>query len=227
MREINLRRHVAVLIIVALVFVLGVFIGMRQGLDAVGTLSQQYESISVSSAMMDTVFLMENSDMNVTESCKSYSYLFDRYNSDLAEFNSRMWEMEVRLGKQDPSLLSLKDKFNTLEVRNFLLLRKVDQLCGANHTVILYFYSNRNYDPNRDEGAVIQEAIKDIKNHTIVYHFDIAARNPAVDLLLRHYRIDIVPSMVVNEKTNSGYQNPGEVMKIVGQMPAGENATAP
>jgi hypothetical protein len=214
-REINLRRHVAVLIIVALVFTVGVFIGMRQGLDSVAALAGDYESIYMNSAMMDTIFLMEGSEIGPNESCMSYSYLFDRYNSDLAAFNTRLWEAEQRLGRQDPALFSLKDKFNTMEVRNYLLLRKVDSLCGANHTVVLYFYSNKNYNPEKDQGAIIQSAISGMAEKPVVYHFDIDVKNPAVDVLVRHYQVDVVPSMVVDGKLFEGYRGINQTKEML------------
>lgn len=214
-REINVKRHIAVLIIVSLVFILGMLIGMRQGMDAVSTLTSDYDSLSMDSAMMDTIFLMQNSEMDSSESCRSYTYLFDRYNSDLANFNNRMWEMEQSLGKKDPALMALKDKFSTLEVRNYFLLRKVDETCGANHTAILYFYTNKNYDPERDQGAVIQQAIASTKNRTMVYHFDIDVKNPAVDMLVRHYKIDVAPAVVVDGKAYQGYHDLGEMRSIL------------
>ena len=212
-KEINIRRHVAVLTIVSLVFIIGVFIGMRQGFDAVTTLDQDYESISMSSAMMDSLFLMEDAGMNSSQSCEAYTSLFERFSSEIAEFNHRMWDMENRLGKDNPSLLSLKDKFNTLEVRNYLLLKKMDKACNENHTTILYFYSNKNYDPERDQGKIIQETID--KDKTIVYHFDTDISNPSVEMLIKHYQIFVAPSIVVNEQMYSGYQDKEDFEKII------------
>jgi len=212
-REINIKRHVAVLAIVTLVFIIGVFIGMRQGLDAVSALGQDYESISMSSAMMDTLYLVEDSGMNASESCEVYSSLFERFSSDISDFNHRMWVLEEQLGKRDPALLSLKDKFNTLEVRNYLLLKKVDRVCKENHTVILYFYSNKNYDPERDQGEVIQQVIR--KNETIVYHFDTDIPNPSVEMLIKKYQVFVTPSIVVNDKMYSGFQDKEALEKIL------------
>ncbi len=212
-RKINLRRHAAVLAIVLLVFAIGIFIGMRQGFDSVQMLAQDYESISMSSAMMDTLYLMEDSGMNASESCEAYSNLFQRFGTEIAEFNHRMWVLEEALGKDDPSLISLKDKFNTLEVRNYLLLKKVDKICGENHTVILYFYSNDNYDPKRDQGKIIQETIKEDK--TIVYHFDTDISNPTIEMLIKKHGVFQVPSMVIENKTYHGYYGKNDLEKIL------------
>ena len=211
-KEINVKRHIAVLAIVSLVFIIGVFLGMRQGFDAVQGLGEDYESMAMSSAMIDSVFLMEEIGMNSSESCEAYTELFERFNSDISQFNHRMWEMEERLGKDNPSLLSLKDKFNTLEVRNYLLLKKMDRACGANHTAILYFYSNKNYDPERDQGKVLQETID---NNTIVYHFDTDISNPSVEMLIKHHMIFVAPSMVINDTVYSGYQDKEKLEQIL------------
>lgn len=212
-REINIRKHAAVLAIVLLVFAIGVFIGMRQGLDSIQMLEQDYESISMSSAMMDTLYLMEDSGMNSSETCQAYNGLFQRFNSDIVEFNHRMWALEEALGKDDPALLSLKDKFNTLEIRNYLLLKKADSVCGEDHMVILYFYSNKNYDPERDQGRVIQETID--KNNTIVYHFDTDIPNPSVEMLIKKHGIFQVPSMVISNNTYHGYYDKEDLQDIL------------
>jgi hypothetical protein len=212
-RQINVRRHIAVLAIVTLVFIVGVFIGLRQGLDATSALASEYETIAIDSTMMDTLYLMEGSGMNESESCEAYSTLLKKFSQDISEFNYRMWVMENKLGKSDPSLLELKDKFNTLEVRNYLLLEKVDDVCGVNHTYILYFYSNKNYNPNRDQGKVIQEAITN--NETIVYHFDTDIPNPVVSMLMKHYDVFMVPSIVVNKERYSGFKDKDDLKEIL------------
>jgi len=212
-REINIRRHVAVLAIVTLVFIIGVFIGFRQGLDAVMSLSQDYDSISADSAMMDTLYLLEGSSLNSSESCGAYQSMLGKFSSEIREFNNRMWALENERGKFDPDLLSLKNKFNTLGVRNYLLLRKVDKICATNHTAILYFYSNKNYDPARDQGAVIQQSLKE--NSTIVYHFDTDIENPFTKMLMDRYGIFMVPSIVMDEKAYSGYRGKDELEKIL------------
>jgi len=213
-RQINLRRHVAVLAIVSLVFIIGVFIGLRQGLDATAALTQEYDTISMDSAMMDTLYLLEGSGMNASESCEAYSTLLEKFSADIAQFNYRMWAMESQLGKSDPELIALKDKFNTLEVRNYLLLQKVDQVCQKNHTAVLYFYSNRNYDPAMDQGSLIQQARPG--NNTLVYHFDTDIPNPVVRMLMKHYGVFMVPSIVVDGKTYSGFQYMDDLEEIFG-----------
>jgi len=212
-REINWRRHVAVLAIVSLVFIIGVFIGLRQGMDAVSGLAQDYEAIAMDSTMMDTLYLLEGTGMNSSESCEAYTGLLEKFSSDIASFNQRMWLMESQLGKSDPSLLSLKNKFNTLEVRNYLLLMKVDEVCGKNHTAVLYFYSNRNYDAQKDQGTLIQQVKR--SNETIVYHFDTDIPNPAVSMIMEHYGVFMVPSIVVDGRLYSGFQDSEELEEIM------------
>lgn len=77
------------------------------------------------------------------------------------------------------------------------------------HRVMLYFYSNRNHDPERGQGQAIQSVIR--PDETIVYHFDTDISNPSVEMLIKKHQIFVAPSIVINGTTYPGYRDKEEL----------------
>ena len=60
----------------------------------------------------------------------------------LADLGARLVVAEERLGATDPKVLELKKRYTLLEIRDYLLTKRLAKVCHADTPVALYFYSN-------------------------------------------------------------------------------------
>lgn len=112
-------------------------------------------------------------------------------------------------------LLKLKKFYFLLEIKDFLLLRKINERCGNALVPIVYIYTH-NCSECVKQGYVLttlQEKYKDIR----VYSFDYTVDLSALHALLSIYKVtgDQFPVMIIGEQLYSGFISLDDLEKKV------------
>lgn len=87
---------------------------------------------------------------------------------------------EERAGANDPEVLRLKERYTLLQIRDYLLTKKLQETCGIEPVVALYFYSNVEgecADCDRAGYALsyLRETYPTLRVYSFDYHLDLAA----------------------------------------------------
>jgi thiol-disulfide isomerase/thioredoxin len=113
-------------------------------------------------------------------------------------------------------LQTLKQSYFLLEIKDYLLMKKVTEKCGNPQTFILYFYSNDGDCPDCDTmGAVLttlRERYPNLRVYSFDYHFDLEA----VRTMEKIYNVkDRLPALIINGNPYYGMKTVDELLKNV------------
>lgn len=160
------------------------------------------DKISIDILSLETQFdlLQESSCADIAEN----SILSQELNS-LAR---RLSYAEERLGVADPEVLALKRSYSLLQIKDYLLMKRVAGKCGLAPVFVLYFYSNAgDCDDCTEQGYVLtslSERFPKFRVYAFDYNIDLAAVRTLISI---HNVRNELPALVVNGKVSYGFKD--------------------
>lgn len=125
-------------------------------------------------------------------------------------------EYSERNLKGNDSVTELKRYYSILEIKDFLLTKKINQKCGKKYVPILYFYTTaENCIECTKQGYVLTELRAKYPNLR-VYSFDYSLDLSALRALLHIYKIEDtkLPALIINEKKVTGFHSVEDIEKL-------------
>jgi len=180
----------------------------------VAELSTIEEQLSIDSLSLETQF-----DLLGGIDCEAISEN-PVLSSELNTLAARLSVAEENLGSTDSEVLSLKKQYSLLEIKDYLLMQRIGEKCGAKPLFILYFYSNAgDCDDCARMGDVltyVRGAYPGLRVYSFDYHLDLAALRTLINLR----RVDAsLPAVVVNNrKAIYGFKNLEEMQELVPEL---------
>lgn len=143
----------------------------------------------------------------------------DNLSSELDDLSSKIQYTEEN-SKKNEDLLELKRYYTLLEIKDYLLTKKINEKCGKKLIPLLYFYTTaENCTECTKQGFVLTELRNKYPNLR-VYSFDYNLDLSALRALIKIYKIDDtkLPALVVNEKKVTGFQSIEDLEKFAPEL---------
>ncbi|MCE9585433.1 hypothetical protein K8Q94_02325 [Candidatus Nomurabacteria bacterium] len=118
--------------------------------------------------------------------------------------------------KDNATATELKRYYTILEIKDYLLTKKINARCGNKFVPILYFYTTaENCTECTKQGFVLTE-LREKYPELRVYSFDYNLDLSALRALIKIYKIEDtkLPALVVNEKKVTGFKSIEDVEKL-------------
>lgn len=110
----------------------------------------------------------------------------------------------------------LKKQYTILEVKDFLLAKRVGERCKQAPTTILYFYGKKDTCEDCVKQGYVLDAIRAEYPTVRVYSFDYNLDLSTIKALVKIYKIgDSLPTLVINGKTYNGFQSLEQVKSLI------------
>ena len=206
-RKMSISLYVLALLITILIFGLGVYLGTIIDKSKVSNISSEVETISQRLSNTQLLLLLEDS----SSFCPLYKDELDNLDGQTEKIGLQLQFLEDTKGIID---VELKKQYFVLEAQAYLLSQKVNEKCGSNDVLLLYFYSNKNCNDCKKQGEYILTARENIKSRNFsikIYSFDGDLGTPIVDALRNKYSISKYPSIVINENLVEGFLNTNQI----------------
>jgi len=204
MRRISWNRYFSVLLLTLLIFLIGFLITQRIS-------SRTSEQITGIQKEFRNYILSLNLQSEIASEyiCKVDVFQLTKEKSDLGK---KIDVLEKNLGKNNPIVQDLKKDYSLLSLRQWLLVKKVKKGCNRDINIILFFYSNKvNASESESQGYVLDYIYEKYPDEVVIYAFDIDEDNPALNTLKNIYEVDIVPSVIINDKLFVGLQSRAKI----------------
>lgn len=206
--KVSKMKYLAVFATTTLIFVIGLFLGnliSNAKISNINLLEQDFRT-DILALEVQYALLSENP-------CSSFNTIV--LSDELYKIGARLDFMENKLGPTDEDVLRLKEYYSLLQIRHWLLLKKQNNECEIENDHIIYFYSNLgDCGECKEQGFVLSFLHKKYPSLSI-YSFDINIDNPALRTIKEVYKITKAPSLIINEKTYSGFKNSKEIELIL------------
>lgn len=188
-------------------------------LDAkrVGELTRIENQLQVDTLSLDTQFsLLESAPCAVAASTTNLTAALD-------DLGKRLSYTEDRLGSEDPQVKTLKQQYSLLEIRDYLVTKKLAAACDTEQVIVLYFYSNKSDCTECDNAGYALSYLRDQYPKLRVYSFDYHLELGALETLIALEKVQpTLPAFVINDKVTYGFTTLEELQKA---FPKGALAT--
>ncbi|MFA5744869.1 MAG: hypothetical protein WC887_01510 [Candidatus Paceibacterota bacterium] len=135
--------------------------------------------------------------------------------SELADLGDRLAYTENQLGKNDTRVIQLKRQYSLLEIRDYLITKKLAAACGTKPVTVLYFYSNTGDCNDCDRAGYALSYLHNTYPALRVYSFDYNLDLGALKTFITVNKVQgDLPAFVVNGKHLYGFTSLEDLEKI-------------
>jgi hypothetical protein len=137
---------------------------------------------------------------------------------ELGPLGERLTYAENQSGFSDEDVESLKRSYFLLEIKDYLLMKRLTEKCNIKPTFILYFYSTEDKCEDCERMGFVLTALRnkypDLRVYSFDYHFDLGA----IKTLTSIFKVkDQLPAVIVNGEAYYGFRT---IEEFESQIPA-------
>ena len=207
--NVDWKKYVIVFFITAGLFLSASYVSNYFGNKKIDQLKSIQDKISIDILSSETQFslLSELSCKNVSDSVLS---------DQLGELGSKLeWEQENLGATEEVSYL--KKYYSLLQIKDYLLAKKVASRCNKKSAFILYFYTTAENCSLCEKESLVLTDLRDKYPGLRVYSFDFSTDLSAVKAMLQIYKIEDtkLPALVVGDDVLTGFHNIEEIESLI------------
>ena len=206
---IDWKKYLIVFSITALLFVIAAYVSNYFSGKKLVQLKGIQDTIAIDILSSETQFSLL-SDL----SCKnvSGSYL----SAELDDLGNKLEWSQKNLG-DDETVSSLRKYYYLLEIKDYLLMKKISSRCGVKSAFILYFYTTAENCTLCNEQSIVLSNLREQYPELRVYSFDYSADLSAVKSMLQIYKIKdtLLPALIIDDDLYTGFRTMDELDSIV------------
>jgi len=135
---------------------------------------------------------------------------------ELASLADKIEYSEKNIGN-DNEFIELKKTYSLLEIKDYLLMKKISQRCGLKNIFILYFYTTAENCTECVKEGLVLDALREKYPQIRVYSFDYNLIDlSAVKAMTSIYKIKdtALPALVIDDKVYTGFHDIETIEKI-------------
>jgi len=198
-------------VITALIFATAIYISDYFSNKKITQLKTMGDKISLDILSSETQFslLTESSCENIDDNTLS---------REVGQLGEKLSYTEEKIGADDLDFQNLKTYYSLLEIKDYLLMKKISEKCMDNTVFILYFYSNKGSCTDcQNEGYVLTK-LHELYPQIRIYSFDYDFNIPTIETLKSMYSIENkLPALFINGKVQYGLKTIDDIKKIIPQ----------
>lgn len=156
-------------------------------------------SIDILSSETQYSLLSELSCKNVSGSILS---------GELNELGNKLEWSQNNIGAID-EVLHLKKYYSLLQIKDYLLMKKISSRCGVKSAFVLYFYTTAQNCTECEKQGIVLSSLREKYPELRVYSFDFSTDLSAVRAMLNIYKIQDtkLPAVVIDDELLTGFQS--------------------
>jgi len=208
-QQFDWKRYVIVFFITLGLFLTAIYLSNYFNNRKLNQLKTIQDNISIDILSSETQFslLSELSCKSVSDSILS---------SELNELGKKIEWGQDNIGNSS-ELTYLKKYYSLLEIKDYLLMKKISARCGVKSAFILYFYTTAENCGECIKEGIVLSTLKDKYPELRVYSFDFTTDLSAVRAMLDIYKIKDtkLPALVVDENVLTGFTSIEDLEKRI------------
>ena len=210
MRQFDFRRYIAAFAITAFIFFTAIFLSNYFNEKRIEEIRSMEERMSIDILSLETQFdLLEESSCNDISENSVLS-------AELNSLSKRLNYTEAQLGYDNETVDILKRKYSLLQIKDYLLMKRVAQKCGLSPVFMLYFYSNRGDCKDCTRAGHVLTYLREQYPTLRVYSFDYNLDLSALKTLTSINGVENnLPAVVVEDKVYYGIQSLEDIESLL------------
>ncbi|MEN9647818.1 MAG: hypothetical protein RLY57_622 [Candidatus Parcubacteria bacterium] len=216
----NWSKYILALIITGAIFVIAIMISNYFNDKKLESVRNIEDRIAIDILSSETQF-----DLIRSSSCKLISN--DILSTELNDLASRLGYMEENRPNDDEEILRLKRQYSLLQVKDYLLMQRLESQCGFKSISVLYFYSNeKGACEECEKTGYVLTYLREKYPGLRVYAFDYNLDLSALQTLIKLNKVeDKLPAIIVGDKVYYGLTTLEEFEKVMPGLKTLKTAT--
>jgi hypothetical protein len=199
--KVDWRKYLIVFFITGAIFLTAYYISNYFGNKKINQLKVIQDKITIDILSSETQFSL------LSElSCKSISDSV--FSGELGELGNKLEWSQKNLG-DTKEVSYLRKYYSLLQIKDYLLMKKISARCGVKSAFILYFYTSADNCTLCEQQSLVLSALRSQYPELRVYSFDYSTELSAVASMLQIYHIKdtALPALVVDDEVLTGFQD--------------------
>ena len=201
MHKIDTKKYISVLAITSFIFFTAIYFSNYFNNKKLAELKSIEDKIAIDILSSETQYalLQESSCEYISSSVLS---------QELNSLASKLSYTEGQLGNDSDEVVRLKKYYSLLQIKDYLLSKRIAQKCGLKPTFIIYLYSNKGDCADCEKEGYVLTYLRETYPDLRIYSFDYNLDLSAVKTLLSIFKIEKnLPAMVIGNKTYYGFKD--------------------
>jgi len=200
------KKYTFTFLITAAIFITAIAISSWIDSKRVNEVRTMQDSISLSILSSETQF-------NLLKSASCDDLFSSDLGKELGDMSDRLSYLESNGRGQDSDVITLKQYYSLLEIKDYILINSAAQ-CKDKPVIVLYFYKANCSDCDK-QGDVLTYIRQHYPGNIRVYSFDADLDVTAIKTLADIYKItQPLPGLVINGKAYSGFHTIEDIQAI-------------
>ena len=224
-QEINWKKYLFSFLITAAIFATAIYLSNYFGQKKIDEIRSIQDNISLDILSSETQFsLLEESSCQDIGGSSALS-------QELGTLEDKLAATEKDRGANDSEVLTLKKYYSLLEIKDYILMKKISQQCKTTPVSIIYFYSNKGDCADCEREGYVLTHLREEYPTLRVYSFDYNLDISAVKTLFSINKMDegnTLPVIYMANKVYYGFQSVDtlEATKELSGLRALQNASS-
>jgi glutaredoxin len=210
--SINWKKYIFTFIITCTIFGTVIYASNYFGEKKLAEIKNIQDNIAIDILSSETQFaLLESS------SCKFIGST--TLSKELSSLEEKLSVTEKERGSDDTELQSIKRYYTLLQIKDYLLMKKISEKCKTQPVSIVYFYSNTGNCPDCEKQGYVLTKIREDYPEVRVYAFDYNLKLSALQTLISINKIkEQFPALLIDETTYYGFQSVEDLEKNIPEL---------
>lgn len=201
MNQIDWKKYAIVFLITATLFLTASYLSNYFGNRKIEQVKSIQDNIAIDILSSETQFslLSELSCRNISDSV---------FSSELSELGTKLEWSEKNLGNTE-EVEYLKKYYSLLEIKDYLLSKKISEKCKVKSAFILYFYTTAENCSVCERESLVLSSLRNKYPELRVYSFDYSTDLSAVKAMIQIYKIKDteLPAVVLDDEVLTGFHS--------------------
>ncbi|MEX0919453.1 MAG: thioredoxin family protein [Parcubacteria group bacterium] len=202
---VDSKKYLIAFLITALIFSTALFLSSFLSDSKLASVREIENRVALDILSSETQFaLLEET------SCRDIGPGF--LSKELGTLGERLAYAENQTGFNSSDLDYLRRSYFLLEIKDYLLMKRLTEKCGTETAFILYFYSSENDCPDCEKMGYVLTALRDKYPDLRVYSFDYNFDLEAIKTLVSIYKVEPnLPALIINNEPYYGFRTVAEL----------------
>jgi hypothetical protein len=206
---IDTRKYIVAFVITAIIFGTAIFASSLLAQKKLEDVRNIEDRVALDILSSETQFALL-----AETSCKDVGPGF--LSKELGPLGEKLTYAESQKSFSTTDVESLKRSYFLLEIKDYLLMKRLTEKCNFKPTFILYFYGNEEACPDCQKMGYVLTAMRDKYPDLRVYSFDYNADLEAVSTLISINKVKpVLPALIINSEPYYGFKSIDELETTV------------
>lgn len=196
------KKYIIVFFITLLLFITASYLSNYFNNKKIEELKSIQDKISIDILSSETQFSLL-SELSCKNLATSYAL-----GGELGELGGKLEWGQQNLGKTE-EVSYLRKYYSLLQIKDYLLMKKINARCGVKSAFILYFYTTAENCSECEKQGIVLSALRNKYPELRVYSFDYSTDLSAVKSMLQIYKIEdtLLPALVIEDDVLVGFHS--------------------